>query len=95
MLVSSAAPTATRTVFTDPDAFDVRRANRPSTSRFSAGIHYCLGAGLARLEAAVALPDALRALPGPARRRPAGASYDARAPGLRVPARLDARARAR
>lgn len=42
-------------VFADPGAFDVRRANAAEHISFSAGSHFCLGASLARLEAAVAL----------------------------------------
>ncbi|WP_312855793.1 cytochrome P450 [Nocardioides stalactiti] len=42
-------------VFTDPDRFDVRRANAADHVGFSAGVHFCLGASLARLEATVAL----------------------------------------
>lgn len=42
-------------VFADPDAFDVRRSNAAEHVAFSAGVHFCLGASLARLEATVAL----------------------------------------
>ncbi|TWG93232.1 hypothetical protein L615_006400000140 [Nocardioides sp. J9] len=42
-------------VFDDPATFDVTRANADQHVAFSAGVHYCLGASLARLEAAVAL----------------------------------------
>jgi cytochrome P450 len=42
-------------VFADPARFDVTRANAREHLAFSAGIHYCLGAGLARLEAVVGL----------------------------------------
>jgi cytochrome P450 len=42
-------------VFPRPDRFDVGRDNAREHLAFSAGAHYCLGAGLARLEAVVAL----------------------------------------
>lgn len=42
-------------VFEEPSAFDVTRPNADQHVAFSAGVHYCLGASLARLEAAAAL----------------------------------------
>jgi cytochrome P450 len=41
--------------FTGPDAFDPERTNAGSHLSFGRGIHFCLGAALARLEARVAL----------------------------------------
>jgi cytochrome P450 len=50
-------------VFADPDRFDVTR--RPGRQLgFGIGLHYCLGAPLARLEAAIAIPAVLQRFPG-------------------------------
>lgn len=48
--------------FTDPDAFDPGRDEGQPLS-FSAGIHYCLGAVLSKLEARLAVPMLLRRFP--------------------------------
>lgn len=42
-------------VWEDPDAFDVRRDDADRHLAFSAGAHFCLGAGLARIEGRVGL----------------------------------------
>jgi cytochrome P450 len=62
-------------VFTDPARFDVGRENAREHLAFSSGIHYCLGAALARMEGEVALRALFERFPdlapaGEARRRP-------------------------
>jgi cytochrome P450 len=42
-------------VFAEPDRYDAARPNAREHLAFSGGIHYCLGASLARLEGSVAL----------------------------------------
>jgi cytochrome P450 len=52
-------------VFKDPDKFDIRRGASPHLA-FAAGPHFCLGAPLARLEAAIALESFARRIQRPA-----------------------------
>ena len=49
-------------VFANPDQFDVAREPNPHVS-FGAGIHFCLGAALARLEAQILFETTLRRWP--------------------------------
>ncbi|GGL00027.1 cytochrome P450 [Nocardia jinanensis] len=49
-------------VFPEPDRLRLDRGGEPPLS-FGGGVHYCLGAPLARLEAQIALPALLRAFP--------------------------------
>jgi cytochrome P450 len=48
--------------FARPHTFDIRRQDDPHLS-FGAGVHYCLGAPLARLEIQIALVTLLQRLP--------------------------------
>ncbi|MGV9316914.1 cytochrome P450 [Streptomyces sp. NPDC003691] len=73
-------------VFPDPGRFDIRRTPAPAHLSFSAGPHFCLGAGLARLEVAVALELFATRLDRP-RLRPDGVVYK-RNLNLRGPDRL-------
>jgi cytochrome P450 len=61
-------------VYPDPDRFDILRQPTVDHLAFSAGIHYCLGAPLAKLEAAIAIRTLAQRLPdlhrsGPVHRR--------------------------
>jgi hypothetical protein len=49
--------------FAAPDQLDLGRAPNPHLG-FGHGIHHCLGAALARLEAQIALPQVLQTFPG-------------------------------
>ena len=48
-------------VFPEPNRFDIARSPNPHIA-FGHGIHFCMGAPLARLEARIALPDLLSRL---------------------------------
>jgi cytochrome P450 len=58
-------------VYTDPDVLDVTRTGAPALLTFGGGMHYCLGAHLARLELAEALTVMTRRMPNARRTGPA------------------------
>ncbi|WP_327586853.1 cytochrome P450 [Nonomuraea sp. NBC_00507] len=62
MLVFIGAANRDPEVFANADRMDVARRNNPHLS-FAAGIHFCLGAPLARLEAQLAIGTLLRRAP--------------------------------
>ncbi|RBY95425.1 cytochrome P450 [Blastococcus sp. TF02-8] len=70
VLLGLAAANRDPQVFEDPHAFDVTRANARDHVAFSSGIHFCLGAALARMEGEVALQALFERFPDLA---PAGA----------------------
>ena len=49
--------------YDDPNRFDLTRKGGAEHLAFSAGIHYCLGAPLARLEATIAVQRLLQRFP--------------------------------
>ena len=62
MLLLNAASNRDERHFTEPDRFDVHRDEGPHLA-FGYGLHFCLGAALARLEGRVALEEILKRWP--------------------------------
>jgi cytochrome P450 len=69
VMVNTAAANRDPAVFDDPDRLDITREGPASMLTFGGGIHYCLGAHLARAELAEALTMMTRRMPNA---RPSG-----------------------
>ena len=62
VLLSEESANMDESVFTDPFTLDIRRKENHHMT-FGAGIHYCVGAALARMELQVATESLLRRFP--------------------------------
>ncbi|OBG55216.1 cytochrome P450 [Mycobacterium sp. E735] len=71
VIANTAAANRDPAVYDDPDRLDITRVGAPPMQTFGAGMHYCLGANLARLELAEALATMARRMPDARRTGPA------------------------
>jgi cytochrome P450 len=71
IMVNTAAANRDPVVYDDPDRLDITREAPPAMLTFGGGMHYCLGANIARLELAEALTVITRHMPNPHRAGPA------------------------
>jgi hypothetical protein len=78
--------------YPDPDTFDIHRVQTADHLAFSSGIHYCVGAPLARMEAIIALRRLAERMPG---LRPAGPVRRRTSSVVRGPIRFPVRSGAR
>jgi cytochrome P450 len=62
VLLLTAAAGRDERAYPHPDRFDIHRAGQPHVS-FGYGVHFCLGAALARLEGRIALEETLKRFP--------------------------------
>jgi len=85
VLANTAAANRDPSVYDVPDHLDITRADPPPMLTFGGGVHYCLGAHLARLELTEALRIITKRMPNP---RPAGAARWKAITGITGPATL-------
>jgi cytochrome P450 len=71
VFANTAAANRDPAIYDNPDHFDITRKGLPPVLTFGAGVHYCLGANLARLEIAEALKTVTRRISNPRRTGPA------------------------
>jgi cytochrome P450 len=71
VMANTAAANRDPAIYDNPDRLDITREGLPPILTFGAGVHYCLGANLARLELAEALTTITRRIPFPRRTGPA------------------------
>ncbi|WP_460356790.1 cytochrome P450 [Mycobacterium sp. ZZG] len=64
VIANTASANRDAAVYPDPDRFDITRLDAPAMLTFGGGVHYCLGAHLARIELAEALTTMARRMPG-------------------------------
>ena len=63
IIANTAAANRDPAVYEEPDRFDITREDAPAMLTFGGGIHYCLGAHLARIELAEALTTMAQRMP--------------------------------
>jgi cytochrome P450 len=71
VITNTAAANRDPAIYDDADRFDITRRDVPPILSFGAGVHYCLGANLARVEIAEALKAVTRRISNPRRTGPA------------------------
>jgi cytochrome P450 len=71
IFANTAAANRDPAIYDDPDRIDITREGLPPILTFGAGVHFCLGANLARLEIAEALTTVTRRIKNPRRAGPA------------------------
>ena len=71
VIANTAAANRDPAVYDSPHRLDLTRDDPPAMLTFGGGVHYCLGAHLARLELTEALRVITRRMPNPARTAPA------------------------